>query len=579
MTLIALLSLVACSTQEAAPSAEDHRLQRTRSGYSTSGSMVSTHLLLRDTAGEAIACGPNTDLSVTVQVSQDGPNGPWVSATNDIQVRCSESPSGDLAMVLDNSGSTAEVVQTLRDSSSSLMSDVIGADGRASLVRVSTNASVLHDLTDDEASLDASIQSGLIDGSNGWTALWDGVRMGNETFGGAAVDRDGAVTWTDLDSFCGASDRLGIVVFTDGNENNSADEQDYDHDSYPGDGYDTNLDDLKGLHVAGQSTPIYTVGLGDDVDHATLTDLATSTGGAHTPITDASEIGPVFDQIGSWMSSTHQVCASLPETVCGGSHVKVDWTLRDQAGSVLDTGSMVQGVTMECPAEPPTGRKAVVLLTLTNPRLPATEVTTFVENTVNWVTPVFSPNVLVVLDDNHHNEFLSDAADIAATMNGIGIAATYMDEPPNGLSASDLAGYDVVWFANPGYPPDDLASIQALAAFNAAGGGLVLQGDDMTWSAGNAFSMSQITGLDHVNNGVRTCGQTTDNNRGASFSIDVTNPHPLFGGITSTSWLYGDDIDVSTPNGQAQVVATADLDGQACQPRPTVVVTDPNAAP
>lgn len=576
MNLFALLALSACTTPEVAPSADDTRLQRTRTGHSSSGSMVSTHLLLRDDFGNAIPCGPDTTLSVTVQVSENGTDGPWITATNDVDVRCSDSPSGDLAMVLDNSGSTAEVVQTLRAASTSLADDVIGANGRVGLVRVSTNAEILHPLSEDAPALAAAIDAGLIDGSNGWTALWDGIRLGNETFGGAIVDEQGQVTWTDLDAFCNASDRLGIVAFTDGNENNSADQQDYDHERYPGDDYDTNLDDLRALHVAGQSTPIYTVGLGDDVDHDTLSALADATGGAHTAITEASEIGPVFDQIGSWMASTHQVCATLPETVCGTSHVKVDWTLTNSDEQIVGTGSMIQGVTTECPVDPPTGRRAVMLMSLSNPRLPATEISTMVTNTLHWVSSSLDPDILVVLDDNHHGEFVDDAQEVANMMIAAGhTSVTYMVEPTHGLTAADVDGYDVVWFTNPGYPVDDMVSMQTLAAFNAAGGAIVLQGDDMTQSAGNGFSMAGMTGLDYVRNGVSTCGQVTNDNQGASFAVDVSGDHPLFGGMTSNTWLYGDDIDVSVPNGGSTVIATADLEGQACESRPAIVVVDP----
>ncbi|MCB9668717.1 MAG: VWA domain-containing protein [Alphaproteobacteria bacterium] len=572
MFVIAILA--GCSNSP--PTADGaHRLQRTRAGYTAEGSMLSTHLLLRDAAGQPLACGDGS-LTVDVEVSTSGASGPWTSTAEDVQVRCADAASGDVAMVLDNSGSTADVVATLRGASSLLVDDVIDAGGRASLVRVSTNARVLHELTDDSQALVTSIVEGLNDDSNGWTALWDGVRMGNETFGGAVVHRDGAVVWDDLEDFCSASDRLGIVVFTDGHENNSADQQDYDHIRYPGDGYATTLEDLQSLHVAGQSTPIYTIGLGDTPDHAQLGRLADSTGGAHTAITEVAEIGPVFEQIGSWMQSTHQVCATLPETVCGTSHVRVTWSLRDASGSQIDHGSMVQGVTMDCPLPDPSGRTAVVLLTLTNPHLPPADVDRFAANTVDWVSPVAAPRVLVVLDDNHHGEFAGDADAIAAMLQGRGYDVARLDEPTHGITGADLAGFDVVWFSNPGYPPDDMGSIQALAAFAAAGGGLVLQGDDMTWTEGAGFSMEAITGLTHVDNGVQTCGHPTNDNLGDRFSLEVTNAHPLFAGLTQTTWLYGDDIDLSTPNGSSEVIAEAGLEGEpTCALRPAVAVIDP----
>jgi hypothetical protein len=571
---LALALLAGCGTP--ATTADGvHRLQRTRAGYTADGSFVSTHLLLRDDSGAAIPCTDGT-LTVDLSYSTDGASGPWQPLQEPVVVRCADGPGGDLAVVLDNSGSTSDVVATLRGAASLLVDEVIDAGGRASLTRVSTEASVLHPLTDDDQALVQSIVGGLRDDSNGWTALWDGIRLGNETFGGAVVHREGAVAWSDLDAFCGASDRLGIVAFTDGHENNSADQQDYDHVRYPGDGYDTTFDDLVALHVAGQSTPIYTIGLGDDPDHAELSRLADATGGAHTSIDEVAQIGPVFEQLGDYMGSTHQVCAELPETVCGTSHVQITWALRDATGALVDDGTMVQGVTLDCPAPDPTGRSATVLLTLTNPHLPAAGVEQFVDNTVSWVSPVAQPSVLVVLDDDHHGEFAGDADAIAAMLTTRGYSVTRLDEVDPGLTEADLAGYDVVWFSNPGYPPDDLASISALAAFNASGGGLVLQGDDMTRAAGNAFSMEALTGLQFVDNGVVSCDTPTNDNLGERFSLFRTG-HPVFDQVGPADWLYGDDIDDNV-HVRGTVVAEAGLElDPACALRPAIVLHDPAA--
>lgn len=572
--LFALALLSGCST-EVGPADGNNRLQRTRAGYATSGSFVSSHLLLRDASGAPIGCDDGT-LTVTMSYSTDGASGPWTEVEEDLVVSCPDGPSGELALVLDNSGSTSEVIGMLEGASLSLANEVLSAGGEASLTRVSTNASIEHPLTDDQSAIAGAIVDSLRDDSNGWTALYDGVRMGNETFDGAGVHLDGSIAWDDLSDFCGQSDRLGIVVFTDGHENNSADEQDYDHEAYPGDGFDTTLDDLKSLHVAGQTTPIYTIGLGDEPDHATLTDLANSTGASHHAISEASEILTVFEELGEYMGSTHQVCGQLPEAVCGTSHVKLTWSLQDDGGQEIDSGELVQGVTMDCPIEEPAGRSATVLMTLTNPHLPAADVSTFVGNTVAWVSDAPAPSVLVVLDDNHHNEFAGDADAIAAMLDAQGYMVTRLDEPQHGLSADDLDGYDVVWFSNPGYPPDDLSTIQALGAFNADGGGLVLQGDDMTRAHGNAFSMEGLTGLRYLDNGVRTCGQLTNNNAGTQFAVSLVDSHPVFDTLSQTTWLYGDDIDEATVVGPVDVVAEAGLASNGCGQRPAIVLHDPN---
>src|SRR5258707_1211637 len=69
-----------------------------------------------------------------------------------------------------------------------LLDSVLAAGGRASLVRVSTNSSIQTPLTTDGAALHQALDSLHI--SHGWTSLWDGIRLGNQTLGG---DDTGAV--------------------------------------------------------------------------------------------------------------------------------------------------------------------------------------------------------------------------------------------------------------------------------------------------------------------------------------------------------------------------------------------------
>ena len=66
--------------------------------------------------------------------------------------------------------------------------------------------------------------------------------------------------------------------------------------------------------------------------------------------------------------------------------------------------------------------------------------------------------------------------------------ADLITERKGGITADDVAGYDVVWFTNPGYPFDDVRSIDTLTTFLAAGGGVVAQGDDITQSMGGPRS-------------------------------------------------------------------------------------------
>ncbi len=549
-------------------------LQRTRAGVGTDGTYLSSHLLPVDAQGQPIACDAGS-FEVTVEMSTDG-QASWLPVDSGaITVACSGDGDGDLAVVLDNSGSTQSVLDLIQDGSADLIDDVLASGGRGSLVRVSTNAEVLSDITDDVTLLDVGLAR--IGGSNGWTALWDGVRMGNETLGGEVVSRAAAQVWDSADAFCEASDSLGILAFTDGHENNSADQNDYDHVAYPGDGYDTTLDDLKELHVNGQTTPVYTIGLGSDPDHEALGELAEATGGIHHAVVTPGDVLDTFSLVGDYLDSTHQVCATLDESVCGLVHLRVSWSYAAEGDlEPQSIGEAIQSVSVDCPTDP-VGTSAVILMTMTNPHLPEADAVLLSTNAVAYVSPVEAPSVLVVLDDNHHDEFAGDPDAVAGWLEDAGLPVVRLDEPADGITGDDLVGHDVVWFSNPGYPPDDLGSIEALEAFMADGGGVVLQGDDMTRGWGNAFSMTALTSLVFEHNGTQTCGVATDDNEGELFEVTTVDGHPMLDGLENTTWLYGDDIDQSTAAGVGERIlaeATLAID-PGCTTTPTIVAFDP----
>lgn len=574
-SLLLLLGATAVGCAFEAPVTLDAQLQRTRAaaGFGTE-SFLSTHLLVTDSSGKALGCG-DAEVTATVRVTFDGGTTWDTVSSGDVAVAC-DGAEGDLAVVLDNSGSTADVLDDLRTAAETLTDPVYDADGRVSYVRVSTDAEVLSGLTDDATDRDDALDALVEDGS-GWTALYDGVRMANETLGKARADVD---AFRDLNRFCGAADRLGIVVFTDGAENNSTESQDYDKTAFPGDGYDTTKDDLLSLHVGGQTTPIYTVGLGDDADHEALGDLAGATGGRHHAVQSSSDLDDVFDVISDYFDAGHQVCAALDGAGCGEATVEVSWTATDDDGATLGSGTVTQDVQVDCPIVSMQGTHATLLLTLSNPGIPKAEATQLAVNAVEAVTPVTDPKVLVVLDDNHHNEFKGDADYIEGLLDDEGYDVTRLDEANKGLTATDVDGYDVVWFSNPGYPIDDRASVQVLADFSADGGGVVFQGDDMSWSAGAAFSMTPFTGLTHLDNGTKRCGKRTDNNKGEDVEVLFTSATTdLSDGLEAEAWDYGDDVDraevPSALSAQVTVHATADLSGKGCGTTPAVVTYQP----
>lgn len=573
MSPILLLTLAACDTADRAPERPpvEVSVQRVRTGVSGADTMLSLGVLATDDEGSPLPCG-DEGLELTVSWSTSGEDGSWTALPSDSYTHvCTNEPRGDVALVVDNSGSEEGYLEDLRRGATVMTDAVLAAGGRASLTRVSTNADVVQALSEDPAALEGALAGLYI--ADGWTALWDGVRMGNETLGPQTE------TASDLDDFCAQTGRLGVVAFTDGQENNSADEQDYDHDAYPGDGIDTTFQDLLDLHSGGATTPIYTIGLGDEPDHSSLAALAAATGGRHLAVSSPEDIEGAYALISDYFTATEQVCASVPDDVCGGLWVKVEWTWTD--GEEHASGEVLQPVDVDCPYDP-TGRTAVILLTLSNPGIEDELAGQLADQAVRWTSPVEEPQVLLVLDENHHDEFWWDADAIATMLEDRGLAVTRLDEEDGGLNASDLLGYDVVWYSNPGYPMDDAATFEALQAFSAAGGGLVLQGDDMAWSYGNAFSMQQVTHLSWEDNGTGFCGHHTNDNDGDDYLVTISEvEHPVTAGLAGRSFLYGDDIDTSTAEDAAEVLATATLDpdvvdeGEECATVPVIVAYEP----
>jgi hypothetical protein len=511
--------------------------------------------MLATAPGHAVACNQG-HLRVTVGVS-DSPEGPFAQLpVGSYQIRCSADEAPNVALVVDNSGSEDGFLPWLQEASHVMADAIFERGGSASVVRISTDSSIKLPLTADEEVVRNTIDEFYI--NNGWTALYDGIRMGNETLGSVGA----STAPGEMDDFCDVDRKLAIVTFTDGNENNSANER-LQSPEYPGDGINTTIEDLHGLAVDGVVTPIYTVGMGEEVDHAGLAELATATGGRHHRVDTAEELPGVFELISDYLASSVKVCTELPGDFCGDHYVRVEYIWSPcQEGETCDpddeiSGHYMQEIHVECPPAPRAGNVATVLLTLSNPGIERGVAQTLATNTVSWVSPVEAPRVLVVKDENHHNEFAEDAAFVHELLVEAGMTADFIDEPEGGLELTHTDGYDVIWLSNPGYPFDDKRSLRTLADFSAAGGGYVLQSDDGTWLYGDsAFSMSSHTGLVHQSNGTSFCGQHIDNNA-SEYRYQVTfsdGAHPAIAGLESSTFFYGDDIDTNAPAEQGETV-------------------------
>ena len=250
-----LLALSAC----AQPALELHVSQ-------TDSRVSSTSLALRATqaeTGEVVDLG---DAQINVEVAEgEG----WSSVGT--EVKSADKARLDVVLVVDNSGSQASDEERIREAVRAFGHKLFDLTdfARVGLVRVSTESTVVSELTADRAQLDASLEKLFI--SNGYTALYDGVRLANEV-----LQRG-----YEPDDPCTTPVFRGVVVFTDGRDNNSADE----HDTrYEGDGIDTSYGMLTQLKVGDARTPIFSVGVGDRVDEATLWDLADDTGGLYAAI-------------------------------------------------------------------------------------------------------------------------------------------------------------------------------------------------------------------------------------------------------------------------------------------------------
>lgn len=195
-----------------------------------------------------------------------------------------------------------------------------------------------------------------------------------------------------------------------------------------------------------------------------------------------------------------------------------------------------------------------------------------VETIVRYSSPKDKPKILIVRAKDTHGEDPEDTLYIQSLLSRYD--TTLIDEPNSGLRSTDVAGFDVVWFNNPGWPMSLRATFDTLMAFS---GAVVLQGDDMSWVADKSFSMEPLTGLKHNDNGTSVkCAEKSyphDNNAGHQYrvSLDSTKIQGL--DQAAVNFRYGNDIDNSTVVGaNAEVLALAIGGPAECtETRPTVV--------
>ena len=165
------------------------------------------------------------------------------------------------------------------------------------------------------------------------------------------------------------------------------------------------------------------------------------------------------------------------------------------------------------------------------------------QNAVRFASPVVNPKILVVKDAFHNGEVEGDTEFIAQRL----LSAYKTDvliEPSSGLRATDLVGYDLVWFNNPGYPIGLESTYNILKNFK---GGVVLSGDDMSW--GSNFKTESLTGLKNINNGsfVNCDGQAFAYSNNSIYRYQVTLEAKFFPSVDPSliTFEYARDIDES----------------------------------
>lgn len=196
------------------------------------------------------------------------------------------------------------------------------------------------------------------------------------------------------------------------------------------------------------------------------------------------------------------------------------------------------------------------------------------ETVVRYSTPAAKPKILVVQDSGAGAEDPEDTQYVLSLLKRYDDEdnVKFMIEPAAGLSDADVAGFDLIWFNNPGAPFGTQAARDVLLRF---AGGIVIQGDDL--SRGSGFNVEELTGLKYVDNGTQvTCGgvrHNIDNNSGGKFNVTM-DPTKIPGADSSTiSFKYGNDIDMTLlirPDLEVLAWATGDF-ADCNEQRPAIV--------
>lgn len=248
--------------------------------------------------------------NTTVTVETRTPGGDW-KPVDDVVLGYDQKTPLDVVIVADNSGSEHKHLTPMRDAMREFATSLLAQDplNRIGLVRVSTTSKVLSPLTEDLGVFTPALDGLFI--KNGWTALYDGIALGNQTL------EAGTARTLNQGTFCYAGPYRSIVVFTDGRENNSLGQELY-VDNATG---NTTIAKLNGLSVAGMRTALYTVGIGRNIDAEGLRALAIGTGGRYVHVGDYDALTNALANAAAQLDALLPVCFS--PNACGDTDARV----------------------------------------------------------------------------------------------------------------------------------------------------------------------------------------------------------------------------------------------------------------
>ena len=222
----------------------------------------------------------------------------------------------------------------------------------------------------------------------------------------------------------------------------------------------------------------------------------------------------------------------------------------------------------------PSGRVVTILMTLSDVWIPPETADRLIYNSVQFVSPVLDPTVLIVRDDNHNGEDAEDSLNIQQWLQNRGLTVDFIEEPSQGVSIEDLQGYHVVVLSNPGYPPDDVGSIESFREFSLQGYGIIFQGDDMTRLASPL--MQELTRLQNIDNGTSYYGVNIDNNQGQTYAVSFIEGTLLTQGIGTLTFEYGNDIDTTQPIVEGMsIAAECTVQGSSHPMKPVITAFAP----